>query len=167
MNRTTDTWSSTLIGSTCTSGPPSRPASARPLSRPGSTRPLSAAHLHSHADIDGRRRGHNFKNNGVAFSRPLTITQIRCYLNHTLLLKSKNKHAPVECAVCHMDDDQEHWTCSWCALRMCRYCRKDFGERGITALRQRIKQAELGGGLSGSSSSESLGGGRGRSRAFV
>ncbi|KXL50844.1 MAG: hypothetical protein FE78DRAFT_75014 [Acidomyces sp. 'richmondensis'] len=167
MNRTTDTWCSTLIGSTSTSRPTSRPPSARPLSRPGSVRPLSATHLHGHGDIDGRRRGHNFKSNGVAFSRPLSITQIRCYRNHTRLLMSKNKHAPVECAVCHMDDDQEHWTCSWCAIRMCRYCRKDFAERGITALRQRIKQAELGGGLSASSSSESLDAGRGRSRALA
>ncbi|KAK5126714.1 hypothetical protein LTR85_009648 [Meristemomyces frigidus] len=178
-NRSTnDTWASTE-----TSRPVSRPGSRAP-----STRPPSAMHLHSttsntnvHAsaytsnpnlnsntDIsnDGRHRGHNFKSNGFAYSRALNLTQLKCYRNHSRLLRSKNKQAPVECAVCHMDDDQEHWTCSWCAMRMCRYCRKGFAEGGVTALRARIKEAETG--SSPSSSMESLGGGRGRSRlAFV
>lgn len=69
-----------------------------------------------------------------------------------------------------MDDDQEHWTCSWCAIRMCRYCRKDFAERGGNALRERVKQAECGACVEGSpgESVESLRlGGRGRGRAYV
>lgn len=113
--------------------------------------------------MDARRRGHNFKTNGFAFSRPLSLPQMKCYRGHSRLLMSKNTHAPVECAMCHMDDEQEHWTCSWCAVRMCRYCRKTLAEGGITALRERVKLAESGG--SPASSVESLG--RGRSRAFV
>jgi hypothetical protein len=90
------------------------------------------------------------------------MAQMKCYRNHVRLLKSGNKSAPVECSVCHIDDDKDHFSCSWCALRMCRFCRNDFEERGITALKERIKQAELG-GSSPSSSTESLGGGgRGR-----
>ena len=52
---------------------------------------------------------------------------------------------------------------------MCRFCRKDFAERGLTALRQRVKQAEMGSESSLESSTESLGyngGGRGR-KAFL
>ncbi|KAK5745270.1 hypothetical protein LTR17_001431 [Elasticomyces elasticus] len=155
QNRTSETWATSLTGSD---------QLLRPVSRPGSARPPSAAQLNrGHGDQDGRRRGHNFKTNGFAYSRTLNITQLKCFRNHSRLLPSKNKNAPVECAMCHMDDEQDHWTCSWCAVRMCRYCRKTFAEGGITALRERVKQAESGG--SPASSTESLG--RGRSRAFV
>ncbi|EMC94765.1 hypothetical protein BAUCODRAFT_74112 [Baudoinia panamericana UAMH 10762] len=123
-------------------------------------------HIHNHNhDIDGRRRGHVFKSNGFAFSRALNIMQLKCYRNHSRLLMSNNKHAPVECAVCHMDDDHEYWSCSWCAVRMCRYCRKDFAERGMTALRDRIRKAEMGADGSPSSSTESFS--RERRRAYV
>ena len=123
----------------------------------------STAQLHqasNTADMDGRRRGHNFKSNGFAFSRPLSIAQIKCYRSHTRLLRSMNKSAPVECSVCHMDDDREHWSCAWCAIRMCGYCRKDFAERGSAALRERIKGAEYGDGVVASpgSSVENLSG---------
>ncbi|KAF2769940.1 hypothetical protein EJ03DRAFT_82155 [Teratosphaeria nubilosa] len=165
MNRNTDaSWATTFTGaSTATSRPPStRPPSARP----GSARPPSAAYIRAtdNVNMDSRRRGVLFKANGFAFSRPLAYVQLKCLRNHERVLVSRNKNAPVECSVCHMDDDQEHWTCTWCAIRMCRYCRNDFSERGTTALRERIKQAELG--VSPSSSTESLAG-RGRSRAYA
>ncbi|EME87922.1 uncharacterized protein MYCFIDRAFT_89509 [Pseudocercospora fijiensis CIRAD86] len=111
-------------------------------------------------DSEGRRKRHNFKSSGFAYTRPLTLNQIKCYRGHDRLLLSRNKHAPVECAVCHIDDDAEHFSCSWCALRMCKFCRKDFAARGIAALRERIKLAELGGrrvdSAHSSASSESL-----------
>ncbi|KAK6390012.1 hypothetical protein LTR65_006065 [Meristemomyces frigidus] len=157
--------------------------SSRPQSRPGSrapsTRPPSAMHLHANtsnthihasaytpqpphatppaaaaADLDGRRLGHNFKPTGFAYSRALNPTQLQCYRQHARLLRSKNRLAPVECAVCHMDDDQEHWTCSWCAVRMCRYCRKGFAEGGVMALRARVREAETGGAGEGSEEGE-------------
>lgn len=140
-----------------------RPASARlsrPASRPSSTLPATTY-------TADRRRGHNFKPSGFAYSRPLTHVQVKCFKQHARLLPSRNKVAPVECAVCHIDDDRDHYSCSWCAIRMCRYCRKDFAERGITALRERIKSAEFGAsGESASSSAESLGLSRGRSSLF-
>ena len=86
---------------------------------------------------------------------------MKCYRSHARLMPSGNKFAPVECSVCHIDDSQEHFSCSWCALRMCRFCRKDCAERGVGALRERVKMAELGGGGgSEGSSEESLGRGR-------
>ncbi|CAK4033474.1 Hypothetical predicted protein [Lecanosticta acicola] len=128
---------------------PSRPSSARPPS----TKPQA-----TFQEGEGRRKGHNFKSSGFAYSRPLTLAQMKCYRGHARLIPSRNKHAPVECAVCHIDDGAEHYSCSWCALRMCKYCRKDFAERGMAALRERVRKAELGGAedSANSSSTESL-----------
>ncbi|KAF2209406.1 hypothetical protein CERZMDRAFT_100607 [Cercospora zeae-maydis SCOH1-5] len=110
---------------------------------PGSTRPSSHP-IKRYEEGVGRHKGHNFKSSGFAYSRPLTLAQIQCYRAHATLLQSRNKHAPVECAVCHADDESEHFSCSWCALRMCRHCRKEFAVRGFSALRERIKTAEMG-----------------------
>ncbi|KAM3415407.1 hypothetical protein BST61_g8933 [Cercospora zeina] len=110
---------------------------------PGPARPSSHA-IKGYKEGEGRRKGHNFKSSGFAYSRPLTLAQIKCYRAHATLLQSRNKHAPVECAVCHADDESEHFSCSWCALRMCRHCRKDLAVRGLSALKERIKMAEMG-----------------------
>ena len=104
-------------------------------------------------EADERRRGSE-KQSGYAYSRPLTLTQLKCYRNHAKLMSNRNKHASVECAVCHVDDEFEHFTCTWCALRMCKFCRKDFHERGLAALKERIRNAELGDAAN--SSAESL-----------
>lgn len=122
-------------------------------SRPSSARPSTAFQ-----DGEGRRKGHQFKLSGFAYSRPLLLSQIKCYRNHSRLLPSSNKHAPVECAVCHIDDSDPHFSCSWCALRFCQFCRTDFAERGIDAIKERIKLAEMGGRVdsANSSSTESL-----------
>ncbi|TKA69569.1 hypothetical protein B0A55_08017 [Friedmanniomyces simplex] len=171
--RTSDnTWPTTLTGSSQRlSRPPSRPnsspTSARPPSAPAA-RLMTTKPIASDMD-DGRRRGHNFKPTGFAFSRPLSLTQLRCSRAHSRLLASRNRLAPVECALCHMDDGQEHWTCCWCAVRMCRYCRKTLAEGGVAGLRERVKVAEGGGSYSSTSpesSMESLGE-WGRGRAFV
>lgn len=130
---------------------------AQSTSRPSSTRPSSTRRASSgFQDVEGRRNGHNFKSSGFAYTRPLALVQIKCFRGHERLLLSKNKSAPVECAVCHIDDDGDHFSCSWCALRMCKYCRRDFAERGMTALRERIKTAELGSSSDGNSSDESI-----------
>ena len=140
-----------------------RPSSARNPSRP-SSRPTSTGPSNTYSTE--RRFGHTFKPSGFAYTRPLTIAQMKCYLDHKRILPSRNKVAPVECSVCHIDDDRDHYSCSWCALRMCRFCRKDFAERGMTALKERIRHAELGGSSPGSST-ESLGGGRRGRKAVV
>jgi hypothetical protein len=111
-----------------------------------STASASQLHLLSDAseDLLSRNLGHSTKASGFAYARPLNITQLKCFRSHARLLPSKNKNAPVECAVCHTDDEREHFCCSWCALRMCRFCRKDFQERGVAALRERTRMAEMG-----------------------
>ena len=81
---------------------------------------------------------------------------MKCLHGHSKLHASRNEHAPVECAVCHLDDQGEHFVCAWCALRMCRYCKQDFGERGVAALRERVRKAEMA--ISPSSSMESFSG---------
>ncbi|KAK5171868.1 uncharacterized protein LTR77_003504 [Saxophila tyrrhenica] len=157
--RSTETSAWTNASFTNTTRPSSRSAS-RLASRPSSTAPTSAYS----AD---RRRGHTFKPSGFAYTRPLTFTQLKCYRGHVRLLPSKNKAAPVECSVCHIDDDNEHFSCSWCALRMCKFCRKDFAERGVVALKERIRQAEFGGGSGLGSEEVELGEEVGRGRRAV
>lgn len=43
-----------------------------------------------------------------------------------------------------MDDEREHWSCAWCAVRMCGYCRGVFAEQGVGGLRGRVREAEGG-----------------------
>lgn len=98
--------------------------------------------------------GHFFKPSGHAYSHPLDVSQLRCYRGHQRFHISRNRYAPIECAVCHADEVDDHYSCTWCAIRMCGFCRKDFAQRGMTALRERIKEAEMGG--SPNSSQESI-----------
>ncbi|KAK0258400.1 hypothetical protein B0A54_05952 [Friedmanniomyces endolithicus] len=175
QTRTSESWPTTLTGGSSSSNThlSSSHPNSHPNSRPAS-RPHSSTARHSHTqtkgngilDQDARRRGHNFKTNGFAFSRPLSLTQLKCYLSHSRLLVSKNSAAPVECAMCHMDDEREHFSCCWCAVRMCRFCRGCLVEGGVGALRERVKVGERG-GSEGESSTESLGRVGGRGRAFV
>lgn len=126
-------------------------------SRPASSHPSSSHPKPRYKDSDGRREGKQIKSSGFAYSRPLTLAQLKCWRGHERLLPSRNKQAPVECAVCHTDNDEDHFSCSWCAIRMCKYCRRDFADRGMAALKERIRKAELGDAEdSGTSSSESL-----------
>ncbi|KAK0903251.1 hypothetical protein LTR02_007669 [Friedmanniomyces endolithicus] len=167
QTRTSESWPMTLSrGSSNThlSSHLSSHPNSRPASRPTST----ARHTKGNglADQDARRRGHNFKTNGFAFSRPLSLTQLKCYLAHSRLLVSQNRAAPVECAMCHMDDEREHFSCCWCAVRMCRFCRGVLVVGGLGALRERVKVGERG-GSEGESSTESLGTVGERGRAFV
>ncbi|KXT12732.1 hypothetical protein AC579_8898 [Pseudocercospora musae] len=68
--------------------------SSNGTSRPPSTRPPSRPSM-AHQDSAGRRKGHNFKSSGFAYTRPLTLNQIKCYRGHNRLLLSRNKHAPL------------------------------------------------------------------------
>ena len=72
-----------------------------------------------------------------------TVFHLAMYLDDRLLA-SRNRNAPVECAVCHVDSDAPHWSCSWCALRMCSDCRRALDARGPAALNERIRRAEMG-----------------------
>lgn len=102
------------------------------------------ADLDLNIDIANRNLGHNFKSSGYAYAPPMSITQIKCYRSHNRLLPSRNKNAPVECAVCHADDESQHWSCGWCALRMCRGCRKVLETAGVAGLRERVRASEMG-----------------------
>lgn len=105
---------------------------------------LAEADLDLDIDITNRNRGHQFKSSGFAYAPPLKLTQMRCYRSHTRLLPSRNKYASVECAVCHADDENQFWSCSWCALRMCSGCRRVLEASGVAGLRDRVRVAEMG-----------------------
>ena len=136
-----------------------RKHSSRPRNNTSSTssnpRPWSSHATNQSPDIDGGGRGPNFKPSGFAYARPLTLAQLQCYQDHARLTLSSNRAAPVECAICHLDDHKDHWSCSWCAVRMCGSCRADFARRGLIALREKISLAESvrkGQGLDGNGS---------------
>ncbi|KAM0717287.1 hypothetical protein Q7P37_007139 [Cladosporium fusiforme] len=107
-------------------------------------------HAATEADLDlnidtaNRNLGHQFKSSGFAYAPPLSLTQLRCYRSHARLLPSRNKHASVECAVCHADDENQFWSCAWCALRMCGGCRRALEGGGVPGLRERVRVAEMG-----------------------
>ena len=108
-------------------------------------------HLPNDADLDlnidltNRNLGHYFKSSGYAYSPTMSLTQIKCYRSHNRLLPSRNTYAPVECAVCHADDERQHWSCGWCALRMCAGCRKTLETTGVAGLKERVRVGEMGG----------------------
>lgn len=73
----------------------------------------------------------------------LSITQIHCLQLHRRWRPSKNNHASLACALCHIDRDQlssdsddsvssggngDRWSCLWCALRVCTACRSKVEE---------------------------------------
>jgi hypothetical protein len=103
------------------------------------------ADLDLNIDTTNRNLGHCFKSSGYAYAPPMNITQLKCFRSHHRLLPSRNKYAPVECAVCHADDEGQHWSCGWCALRMCGSCRKVFEKAGVPGLRERVRVGEMGG----------------------
>lgn len=102
------------------------------------------ADLDLNIDITNRNLGHPFKSSGYAYAPAMSLTQIKCYRSHNRLLPSRNKNAPVECAVCHADDENQHWSCGWCALRMCGGCRKVLEAAGVAGLRERVRAGEMG-----------------------
>lgn len=108
-------------------------------------------HLPTEADLDlnidltNRNLGNYFKSSGYAYSPPMSLAQIKCYRSHSRLLPSRNTYAPVECAVCHADDERQHWSCGWCALRMCAGCRKALEMTDVSGLRERVRAGEMGG----------------------
>jgi hypothetical protein len=121
---------------------PSPPATLRPNT--AVTQIASNDTADHHHENGFRQQGLCFKSSGFSYSRPLKPLQLNCYRDHNRLLASRNNCASVECAVCHADSDAVHWSCSWCALRMCGDCRKDFSTNGLPALNERIKRANIG-----------------------
>jgi len=53
---------------------------------------------------------------------PIGLTHFNCYQSHRRVLKLPNKHYPVPCMICKVDNTEQRWKCAWCCLRVCTEC---------------------------------------------
>ncbi|EKG13982.1 hypothetical protein MPH_08856 [Macrophomina phaseolina MS6] len=53
----------------------------------------------------------------------LNCVHIQCFHNHRRFHRSNNRVLPVGCMLCFSASTDFHWTCTWCALRICQGCR--------------------------------------------
>jgi hypothetical protein len=52
----------------------------------------------------------------------ITSTHLNCYANHRMTIWSNNMFQPMGCMVCHSNETDRKWACTWCQLRICRGC---------------------------------------------
>lgn len=52
----------------------------------------------------------------------ITPAQLNCYTNHATNVWSNNVFQPMGCQVCHANEKDRKFSCTWCQLRICRNC---------------------------------------------
>ncbi|KAF2192773.1 hypothetical protein K469DRAFT_694819 [Zopfia rhizophila CBS 207.26] len=57
---------------------------------------------------------------------PILPIHTTCYHSHARFHRSSNRFAPMACMLCHTDDKQDKWSCTWCSLRICAGCRGEL-----------------------------------------
>lgn len=95
----------------------------------------------------------------------INLTHYDCYQSHFRMIKLPNKHYPVPCMICKVDNREQRWKCTWCCLRICTDCMdslKSIEERSLRTLVRRIEQRKEQhwtsmGGQSGVESSKNIG----------
>ncbi|CAN9296331.1 unnamed protein product [Alternaria alternata] len=58
----------------------------------------------------------------VSYIPRITPSQLSCYTGHRHNIWSNNIFQPMGCMVCHENDKDRKWACTWCQLRICRGC---------------------------------------------
>ncbi|OMP82138.1 hypothetical protein BK809_0006448 [Diplodia seriata] len=53
----------------------------------------------------------------------LNCVHMQCFHNHRRFHRSNNRVLPIGCMLCFSCSPDFHWTCTWCALRICQGCR--------------------------------------------
>ncbi|KAF9638511.1 hypothetical protein BFW01_g9408 [Lasiodiplodia theobromae] len=53
----------------------------------------------------------------------LNCVHMQCFHNHRRFHRSNNRLLPIGCMLCFSCSPDPHWTCTWCALRICQGCR--------------------------------------------
>jgi hypothetical protein len=56
----------------------------------------------------------------------ITSAHRSCYANHQHNIWSTNMFQPMGCMVCHANDRERKWCCTWCQLRICRSCSEEL-----------------------------------------
>lgn len=52
----------------------------------------------------------------------ITPSQLSCYTQHATSVWSNNVFQPMGCMVCHSNEKERKFSCTWCQLRICRGC---------------------------------------------
>ena len=52
----------------------------------------------------------------------ITPSQLSCYTAHATSVWSNNVFQPMGCMVCHSNEKERKFSCTWCQLRICRAC---------------------------------------------
>ncbi|KAF1842345.1 uncharacterized protein K460DRAFT_182643 [Cucurbitaria berberidis CBS 394.84] len=51
---------------------------------------------------------------------------LHCYTNHKTTVWSNNNFQPMGCMICHANERERKWACTWCQLRICRSCSEEL-----------------------------------------
>jgi len=101
------------------SPPPSSHASSPPLSTKTSSRPSTANSQNPSSIYSPFTR----QQTPIPITAPpIDRTHFNCYQSHRRVLKLPNKHYPVPCMICKVDNTEQRWKCAWCCLRVCTEC---------------------------------------------
>lgn len=107
------------LTSSTLSPPPSSHAMSPPLSTATSSRP-STANSQNPSSIYSP-----FTRQQIPIpitAPPVNLIHLNCYQSHRRVLKLPNKHYPVPCMICKVDNTEQRWKCAWCCLRVCTDC---------------------------------------------
>lgn len=52
----------------------------------------------------------------------ITASQVHCYTQHRTNVWSNNVFQPMGCMICHSNEKDRKFSCTWCQLRICRGC---------------------------------------------
>ncbi|KAF2997392.1 hypothetical protein E8E13_004983 [Curvularia kusanoi] len=77
----------------------------------------------------------------------ITASQLHCYTNHATSVWSNNVFQPMGCMVCHSNEKDRKFSCTWCQLRICRACSEELvmvPRRDLGALLQARQSGEKG-----------------------
>ncbi|KAF1939085.1 hypothetical protein EJ02DRAFT_265940 [Clathrospora elynae] len=78
----------------------------------------------------------------VAFVPQITEVHLHCYTSHKTNMWSNNAFQPMACMLCHSNERDRKWACTWCLLRICRGCSEELAmvpERDLGVLLERRK----------------------------
>ncbi|KAI4620615.1 uncharacterized protein J4E87_007303 [Alternaria ethzedia] len=82
----------------------------------------------------------------VSYIPRITPAQLSCYTRHCHNIWSNNIFQPMGCMVCHENDKDRKWACTWCQLRICRSCSEDLRAipgRDLGTLIQKREKGEV------------------------
>ncbi|KAF2632559.1 hypothetical protein BU25DRAFT_417183 [Macroventuria anomochaeta] len=56
----------------------------------------------------------------------ITASQLSCYTQHKTNVWSNNVFQPMGCMICHANEKDQKFVCTWCQLRICRGCSEEL-----------------------------------------